>query len=78
MRLEELPPKLRRAAIEAIARDELARLPKRPPVSRRAVARPAGGRWTCARCRAEFRAYATAERHVDETHGAGRIEWGEA
>jgi ribosomal protein L37AE/L43A len=78
MRLEELPPKLRRAAINAIARDELARLPKRPSVSRRAVARPAGGRWTCVRCRAVFGAYAAAERHVDDAHGAGRIEWGEA
>jgi len=31
-------------------------------------------RWQCHACGQIFAAYAKAERHVDETHGGGRIE----
>ncbi|HKE66809.1 MAG TPA: hypothetical protein VKB59_19460 [Micromonosporaceae bacterium] len=78
MRLEDLPPKLRQAAINAIARDELARATRPPAVPRSQPARSGrGGRWTCHRCDETFSAYAPAERHVDTEHGAGRIAWAE-
>lgn len=69
-----MPPKLRRAALAAIARDTLGTLP--PVVSRGPVrSSPARGmRWACKACGEIFTAYKPAERHVDEVHGAGRIE----
>jgi uncharacterized C2H2 Zn-finger protein len=31
--------------------------------------------WRCTRCDEVLRSWAAAERHVDEVHGAARLEW---
>lgn len=48
-----------------------------PPLSTRRSAsrRSGGGLFTCRTCGATFTAYATAERHIDQAHHAGRLEW---
>jgi hypothetical protein len=79
MRLDDLPPKLRRAAVAAMARDQLAAL-TRDPVPRAPAqhVEPARGSvWRCHSCGAHFTAWAAALRHVDDgdCDGAARIEW---
>lgn len=78
MRLEDLPAgRLRKAAIEAIARDELERSRTMPetaaPAPRRRSEKPARRTWRCARCGHAETAYKAAERHAD-TERHCRIE----
>jgi hypothetical protein len=86
-RLEDLPPRLRRAAVAAIARDQLAVLerkaaPAAPYDSRDSRGAEAAGAssssaWRCHACGERFAAWSRALAHVDagDCHGAARLEW---
>jgi hypothetical protein len=73
MRYEDLPPKLRAAVDAQLAVTDITEV--LPAVAVRTGKSGRGGRWTCARCGNSYRAYAPAERHIDQEHHAGRIEW---
>lgn len=89
MKLDEMTPALRRAAVAALARDLDERA--RPRTSARVAATREGAgsasagtarppslstradRYRCGTCGAMFTAWAPAERHAD-THGGARLE----
>jgi hypothetical protein len=84
VKLDEMTPALRRAAVAALARDLDERA--RPRTSAREAATREGAgrmpeaprssradRYRCGTCGAMFTAWAPAERHAD-THGGARLE----
>jgi len=79
MNLDDMPPRMRKAAVAALARDLDKRA--RPKVIRpgrsadRSLPAPstrAGSRYRCETCGATFDPWAAAQRHAD-THGGARI-----
>jgi hypothetical protein len=73
MRLEDLP-----AADQRAIRSGRARAPEMSAAGRPARPRGQAGRWHCrgiGGCGEAFAAYARAERHIDQTHRAGRLDW---
>jgi hypothetical protein len=68
MRYEDLPAKLRAQV------DSRLNAPVKPKRRKGGGSVANGNTWICHSCGSPFTVWAKAERHVDEDHGAGRLD----